>query len=99
MYEPRTFDEYVDLVQQAVYEAEEIRASVEWDPEDLELYAPYLDKLTEQLKGLYADMIGGRYQFDRNHDLPFMPLVQSFGSNMPLKNLLAQINKTHRKGL
>jgi hypothetical protein len=99
MHEPKTWDEYLDLVHQAIYETDELRASVEWDPEEMERYLPFLDQLGAQLKKLFEDMTEGRYRFDRFNDLPFMPLVERYGRDIPFKTLLSVINATHRQGL
>jgi hypothetical protein len=101
MKNPTTWDEYLDLVHQAVYEIDEMRACIDEDSgdEDAELYAQFIDPLDMHLRKLFDDMISGRYQFPGNTDLPFMAVVQRFGRAIPFRLLLETINRTHRQGL
>lgn len=98
---PTTWDEYLDLVHQAVYEVDELRACMmeEEDMEDTGLYNQYVGPLDVQLRELYDTMISGRYRFPADSDLPYMPLVQKYGRFMPFRGLLELINRTHRNGL
>ncbi len=98
---PTSWDEYLDLVHQAVYEVDELRTCMmeEDDMEDTDLYNQYVGQLDMQLRELYDAMIGGRYQFPADADLPFMSLVQRYGRFIPFRGLLELINKTHRNGL
>ncbi|MDA8382663.1 MAG: hypothetical protein M0037_06300 [Betaproteobacteria bacterium] len=93
-----SFDEYQDLVHQAVYEVDELRACIEDDLEEMERYMPFIDQMDAQLRALYADMVEGRYLF-ADADLPFMTLVKSHGQHIPFRRLLETINTVHRKGL
>ncbi len=101
MHNPTTWDEYLDLVHQAVYEIDEMRACIDEDAgdEDAELYAQFIDPLDVSLRKLFDDMTSGRYQFPSNTDLPFMTVVQRFGRAIPFRQLLETINRTHRNGL
>ncbi len=101
MKNPTTWDEYLDLVHQAVYEIDEMRACIDEDAgdEDAELYAQFFEPLDFHLRKLFDDMIAGRYQFSNDTDLPFMPVVQRFGRAIPFRALLETINRTHRQGL
>lgn len=98
---PTTWDEYLDLVHQAVYEVDELRACMmeDGDLEDMDIYNQYVGQLDMQLRALYDSMTGGRYQFPADTDLSFMPLVQRYGRFIPFRGLLELINKTHRNGL
>lgn len=99
MKTPTTYDEYVDLVHQAVYEVDEMRASIEYDPEDMERWTGLLDHLDDVLRQMYAEMVEDSYRFPTNLDLPFMPVIKRFGADFPLKQLLLVINQTHKNGL
>lgn len=98
---PRTWDEYVDLVHQAVYEVDELRACMmeEDELDDVDLYNQYVGLLDKQLRELYEAMTSGNYQFPSSTDLPFMALVRQYGRFMPFRSLLDLINRTHREGL
>ena len=101
MDNPKTWDEYLDLVHQAVYEIDELRTCIDGDAgeEDTELYAQFIEPLDFHLRKLFDDMTSGRYQFSRDTDLPYMVVVQRFGRAIPFRQLLETINRTHRKGL
>lgn len=98
---PKTWDEYLDLVHQAVYEVDELRACMmeEDDMDDTDLYNQYVGPLEVHLRALYEAMTSGRYQFPAAEDLPFMPLVRQYGRFIPFRGLLELINRTHREGL
>jgi len=98
---PKSMDEMLDLVHEAVYEIDEMKVVVEdSDPEDdWERYREVLERLDGMLRALYAEMTEGRYQAGPGQDLPFAPLIQSLGDEVPLKALLKDINDAHRSGL
>lgn len=96
---PTTFDEYLDLVHQVVYEVDELRSCNEDDEEEMERYRAFVDPLDAQLRSLYARMTSGDYTFPSAEDLPFMSIVQAFGQHIPFRRLLEIINQTHRNGL
>lgn len=97
---PKTVDEYIDLVHQAVYEVDELRAVVEEDEERKGMILPWVEAMDNELRPLYDSMLDGTYQFDPNGpDLPFMEIVKRFGASIPFKPLLSIINQTHRMGL
>ncbi len=100
MKNPKTVDEYIDLVHQAVYEVDELRAIVEDDEERKTMILPWVDAMDKELRQMFDDMISGRYQFDPDGpDLPYMAIVKRFGPSIPFKPLLNVINHTHRFGL
>ena len=99
MKRPKTADEYVDLVHQAVYEIDEFRTGLDYDPENAEMYGPFLDQLDTMVRKVYDDMLAGTYQWGYGEDLPFMPLVVKFGRLIPFQRLLLLVNETHKNGL
>lgn len=99
MNDPRTMDEYLDLVHQAVYEVDELRACVDDDMEEMEAYMPFVEQLDAQLRALFNTMTDGSYTFPGDTDLPFMAVVRRYGAQIPFKTLLETINRIHRRGL
>ncbi len=96
---PKTVDQYVELVKQAVFEVEELRMATEYDLEQMGGVMTFLDLLEEQVKVLWDSMVQGTYEF-RDEDLPFMRIVNTADDRLlPFKFLLRVINETHRKGL
>lgn len=95
----RTPEEYVDWVNQAIYEIEELRLSAEYDMEDMGASLRFVDELEKRVRELHAAMEAGSYAF-ANQDLAFMELVDKYDADaLPFRYLLRQINETHRKGL
>lgn len=96
---PKTVEQYVELVKQAVFEVEELRMATEYDLEQMGGVMTFLDLLEEQVKALWNSMVQGTYEF-RDEDLPFMRIVNTADERLlPFKFLLRVINETHRKGL
>ena len=95
---PKTVEAYVELVNQALFETEDLRMAMEYDAESMG-NLPYLEILEPILKDLRESMRDGSYQFE-NEDLSFMDIVEKESDKtMPFKFLLRMINETHRKGL
>lgn len=99
MKKPKTYDEYVDLVHQAVYELDEMRAVIEYEPEQLERWSGLLDHLDAIVRKLYDEMVADTYQFPTGKDLAYMQVLNRYGMNLPFKQLLLVINETHKHGL
>ena len=95
---PKTVNEYVSLVDQALDEIFELRAAAEYDADSMGSL-PFLDDLEEGVRRLKRSMEQGDYQF-ANEDLPFMGIVEKADDRLlPFKFLFHMINETHRKGL
>ncbi len=96
---PRTPEEYVDLVEQALFEIEELRASAEYDMEEMGEALGFVDELEATVRALLESMRDGSYRF-ADEDLPFMRLIEPVHESLlPFKSLLKLINDTHRQGL
>ena len=98
MKRPQTAEQYVEMVEQAIVEVQEMRASLEYDMEEEGYQDLFLVPLEEALTKLRKSMADGSYHFE-NKDLPFMELVRRYRSQLPIAELLATINRTHREGL
>jgi len=96
---PRTPEAYVELVKQAVFEVQDLRAAIEYDMEGMGDSAGFIDELEKHITAVYQSMQDGSYEFG-NKDLPFMGLVREFGLfTLPFRDLLKIINDTHKMGL
>lgn len=96
---PKTAEEYIYLVDQAICEIDELRSAVEYDFDSMGDAMTFLDTLERQVKDVYESMKEGSYKFE-NKDLPFMDLVNNKEDRvLPFKYMLRVINDTHRKGL
>lgn len=99
MQRPRSAEEYVELVRQAIFETEELRQAAEYDTDEMAAALGFLDALEAELRKLYAAMQAGAYAF-ADADLPFMAMVDKQNERvLPFKRLLRLINLTHRQGL
>lgn len=94
-----TMKEYQELITQALFDIQDLRASVEFDEEFMHEALVFVDPLEAYILELKQALAEGNYQFS-NTNLPFMPIVyQTPGSLLPFKQLLIQINETHIHGL
>lgn len=96
---PGTAEAYVQLVDQALFEIEELRMSAEYDMDSLGEAMVFLDPLEAGVRDMRASMADGSYRFE-DRDLPFMKYVEWHSiAVLPFRHLLCMINATHRMGL
>jgi hypothetical protein len=96
---PKTPEEYVDLVDQALFEIEDLRAAAEYDMESMGAANEFLENLQRDIRKLRESMANGSYQFGKQN-LPFVKVVEKQDERiLPFKRLLLKINETHIKGL
>lgn len=102
MYTPKNVDEYLDLVDQAIYETEELLLCAGDEGEaydyDFSEIVPVFEQLVRELKRLHAEIQAGTHVFADGTDLAFMPLVRHYGSRIPFRSLLEALNAAHRAG-
>ena len=90
---------FIELVRQARYEVDELRACLEYDDDETATYKPYLDPLDKILRELYESMTSGNYPGPGDgSDLAFMPLFIRHERDIPFREILRTINATHREG-
>lgn len=95
----RTVKEYTGLVDQVIFDLEDLRSSSEFDIEAIEVNTSFVDLLLDEVRTLRKSMADGSYLFGRE-DLPFMRLVKkSNEKDLPFIKLFFQINQTHKQGL
>ncbi|MCP4406386.1 MAG: general secretion pathway protein GspF [Gammaproteobacteria bacterium] len=99
MIRARSMEEYRDLINEAIYDVQDLRASIEYDEEIMGDALVFLDPLEAGIRALNQEIKDGHYQFS-NQNLPFMAIVhETPGSLLPFKPLLIRINDTHIHGL
>lgn len=101
MYIPKNVDDYVELVNQALFEIEDLILCAEDEGEDdneFSMMKPDLRVIEAGLKALHAEILGGDYVIGRGEDLPFMPVVQKVRKRLPIVTLIDAINSAHKKG-
>ena len=98
-YRPKTAEQYVELVDQALFEIDDLRMSAEYDMDSLGMAMEFLDALESGVRKLRDSMADGSYRFE-DEDLPFMKVVERENDRtLPFKHLLRLINATHKMGL
>lgn len=96
---PKTVEQYVELVDQAIFEVEEVRLAAEYDMDSMGGALDFIEDLEKGLQVLRQSMADGSYKF-ADQNLPFMGIVRSVNDMLlPIKSLLHTINETHRNGL
>jgi hypothetical protein len=99
MKKAHNLEELIDLVHEAVYEVDELRACLEHDDDEASTYAPFLDSLDKMLRELHETMASGQYAgVGQGDDLAYMPLFKKHERDIPFRELLRIINATHREG-
>lgn len=99
MRRARTVQEYVELIREAIYEVEEVRAAIEFDEEGMGETPRYIDDIESCLKTIFEQMKSGDYCWNTG-DLPFIPAIRELDDGViPFRPLLFRINDTHKNGL
>ena len=99
MKKAKDFNQLIDLVHEAIYEVDELRACLEHDDDEASAYTPFLDDLDKMLRELHEVMASGKYAgVAKGEDLAFMALFKKHERNIPFRELLRTINATHREG-
>jgi tetrahydromethanopterin S-methyltransferase subunit A len=101
MYKARNVDDYVELINQALFEVEDLILCAEDEGEDdneFSIMTPDLRVIEAGLKALHAEILGGDYAIGRGEDLPFMSVVQKVRKRLPIVSLIDAINSAHKKG-
>lgn len=98
MRRARDIDELREMVEQAVFELAELRAALEFEPEEMEPVSGFLAGVEQGVERLRRALADGSHRFG-GADLPFMPVVRRASTHfLPFKSLLETINDTHRLG-
>jgi hypothetical protein len=96
---PKTPEQYVDLVDQAIFEIEDLRLAAEYDMDSMGAATDFLSELEQDVRQLRESMADGSYRFGKEN-LPFVKVVENQDERiLPFKQLLLKINETHIKGL
>ena len=99
MKKAKDLNQLIDLVHEAVYEVDELRACLEHDDDEASTYTPFLDDLDRILRDLHESMASGKYAgVGKGEDLAYMPLFKKHERSIPFRDLLRIINATHREG-
>jgi len=101
MQKPENVDDYIELIDQAIFETAELIACANDEGEgeaEFSLMLPAFRELEAGLKALRAEIMRNEHRVGGGHDLPFMPLVQRERKQLPFVTLLDAINLAYKKG-
>lgn len=98
MNRPKNMSEYVELVDQAIFEVGELQAADEWEQEEGGGILNFTTPLSNQLHQFREQLIDGSHIFGEGN-LPFMHIVRANARQIPFNSLFDIINQTHRLGL
>ncbi|MHB1951049.1 MAG: hypothetical protein ACYCQK_06190 [Acidiferrobacteraceae bacterium] len=97
----RNRDEFLDLIDQAIFEIEDLCASAadEGDEDDLSRYVPVYRQIEEGLRTLRREVSEERHVFADGSDLPVFTLAVKWKARLPVFGVLDMLNRAHRRGL
>lgn len=101
-FQPKNIDDYLDLVDQAIYEAGELIACAA--DEDafydnaLSGMVPAYEALAVELRALHQAVRDGTHRFTTGRRLPLMDIVDRYPSRIPFADVLSMLNEYHMKG-
>ena len=101
MYQPKTNAEYLELVDQAIFEVHDLMRCAEEEDDGIVEFAsllPVYRDLAEGLQTLRAEVAAGNHEFGAKSDLPFMPQVRQWRSRIPFYTLIGALNTVHKEG-
>lgn len=101
VHKPKTPDEYLDLVDQAIFEMDDVLACAQDESaDDFELseLIPLYEYLTKELRTLHSNLSTGRHEFGQGKFPPFAEIVAKWGQRIPCLDLLNVIIRTYRSG-
>jgi len=101
MYKVRSVDDYMELINQALFEVDDLILCAEDEGEadaEFSVVTPQLRVIEAGLKALHAEILGWNYVIGRGEDLPFMPVVHKVRKQLPIAALIDAVNHAHKKG-
>lgn len=102
LHTPTSVDEYLDLIDQAIFEVEDVLACAA-DEGDEDWSSPTCCRSTSSswwsLKRLHEAVHGRRHVYASGADLPFMAIVRRHQARIPFSTLFEALNRTHHAGI
>ncbi|MHB8253251.1 MAG: hypothetical protein ACYDEV_06020 [Acidiferrobacter sp.] len=99
MYTPTNQDEFLDLLDQAIFETRDMLSVIESEGEECELgeYIGVFESLEKTLVALHADVRGGRHAFDGTA-LAYADTLARFRARIPFADILETLNQVQKSG-
>jgi len=101
MHQPQTPQEYLDLIEQAMFEVEDLLRCAEEEGDGVQEFAaqiPGYHQLAAALKRLHTEVADGSHVYAEGEDLAIMPVVRQWKNRIPFYGLLETLNAGHRSG-
>lgn len=97
--DPKNLEEYLALIDQALFEVSDVRAALEFDFEGMESSLDFIDDVERELVVLKTNLTNGTHVYATG-DLAYMQKIKrATHKTLPFKALLEDINRTHRHGM
>lgn len=100
MHRPKNTDDFLDLIDQAIFEVEDLVTSAgdEGEEEAFGRYLPVYEQLLSELRALHEAVQGGRHRFADGSDLKAFTLAAKWKAHLPAYALIEKINGVHLRG-
>ncbi len=101
MHQPQSPKEYLNLIDQALFEIEDLMRCAEEEGDGIQEYGaqlPVYEQIAAGLKRLRDEVAKDSHAFGDGKDLAFMPPVRQWKSRIPFHGLLETLNTVHRSG-
>ncbi|MDA8389570.1 MAG: hypothetical protein M0Z76_02375 [Gammaproteobacteria bacterium] len=99
MHTPTNPDEFLDLLDQAIFETRDMLSAIETEGEEFDLgpYVGVFEALERILVGLFEEIQGGRHVFGEG-SLGFTEIVERYRRQIPFADVLDMLNTVQRDG-
>lgn len=98
-YTPKNVDEYLDLLDQAAFEMDDLIACANDELDDeFVVHLGMYQNVAAELRKLRAAVAAGGHRFGAKEDLEFMARVRGRRNAIPFYDLLETLNRVHRAG-
>jgi len=99
MHIPKNLDEFLDLLDQAIFETRDMLSAIESEGEDGELgeHVGLFQTLETMLTTLHSDIGRGHHVFGGD-SLAYSELLTRFRSSIPFTDILETLNQVQRSG-
>ncbi len=99
MHIPANPDEFLDLLDQAIFETRDMLSAIEVEGEEFDLgpYVGVFEALEQVLVALFEEIQGGRHTFGEG-SLGFTDILERYRRQIPFADLLDVLNAVQRRG-
>lgn len=96
MAEIATLEHYIKLVDDALFDIQDMRSAIEFDEDYMMASAQFVGPLAKDLEQLKKELLEDSHQFG-GQDLPYMQYLKKLPEEVvPFKYLLKVINEVHK---